>query len=299
MQSFIRHLPVLAAAVLAAAAAPADAAGAAVEIDHCLISVIDEADVPAQEPGVLKEILMKEGRPVAADDLLAQIDDAVPRMEVQVARAKLAVAQVKAGNDINIRYAKAAADAAKAGYDRDAAANRKVPNSVPAEVLTEKLMEYIKAKLSIEQADLEQRIARHEVDVAKAEVEAAKEKVRRHQIRSPQAGVVDNVHRHAGEWVQQGDPVVHVIRLDHLRVDCFVNAVEHRPGEFIDCDARVSVALSGGGKSRTFPGKVVFVDPKIQAGGVFLVRVEVQNEKENEFWLLSPGQGATMTIMTK
>ena len=43
------------------------------------------------------------------DDLLAQIDDAKPKMEVRVAKAKVAVAKEKATDDINIRYAKASA----------------------------------------------------------------------------------------------------------------------------------------------------------------------------------------------
>jgi macrolide-specific efflux system membrane fusion protein len=290
--------PLAALLVLAGAARLAPAAAPDANLDHCLISLIEEAEVPAQELGVLKEIKFKEGQAVAAGDLLAQIDDAKARMEVTVAKAKLAAAKVKADDDINVRYAKAKAEAAKAGYERNAAANRNVPNSVPAELLTEKLMEYTEATLGIEKAQLELRIAGHEAEVAKAEVEAAEDNLRRHRICSPQIGLVDKVHRHAGEWVQAGDPVMHVIRIDRLRVDGFVSAADYGPGDLRGGAAEVHVVLAGG-RPRTFSGKVVFVDPNIQAGGVFLVRVEVQNEQENDCWLLSPGLSATMTIRTK
>ena len=279
--------------------ARAQAAPAAVQVERCLISPVDEAEVPAQEAGVLKEVNMKEGQQVSSGQLLAQIDDAKPRMAVEVAKAKLAAAKEKAGDDINVRYAEASRDVAEANYQVNAQANRKVRDSVPAEVLRELLMKYTEAKLSIEKSKLEMRVAARDTDVAKADLDAAEEDVRRHQVCAPQNGMVDKVHRHAGEWVQMGDPVMHVIRLDRLRVDGFVSSAEHRPGDLHDCDAQVSVVLAGSRKPRTFPGKVVFVDPNIQAGGNFLVRVEVQNEKENDFWLLSPGMMATMKILPK
>ena len=262
MKSVMTYVPLAAAVLLlVAGAAQAQPAAATAKIDHCLISVIDEADVPAQEPGVLKEIKVKEGREVSSGDLLAQIDDAKTQMEVRVAKAKLAAAKEKAGDDISVRYAKASAEVAKADYRGDEEANRKVPGSVPAEVLREKLMKYTEAMLSIEKARLELRIAASEADVAKAEVDAAEENVRRHQVRSPQDGMVDKVHRHAGEWVQRG-------RSGAARHP-------HRPAEGRLLRQRRQVPAGrlprrrGPGprrlgrrqKPRTFPGKVVFVDP--------------------------------------
>jgi hypothetical protein len=43
----------------------------------------------------------------------------------------------------------------------------------------------------------------------------------------------------------------------------------------------------------------VFVNPLIRTGGSFQVRAEVENRKENGFWVLSPGMPATMTIQLK
>ena len=123
--------------------------------------------------------------------------------------------------------------------------------------------------MAIEKAELEMRIAKKEWDAAKAEADAAAENVRRHQIRSPQQGVIVKLHRHVGEWVQQGEPVMHVIRIDRLWVEGFVAAADFHPDDLRGCDAQVTVALAGG-RQRTFPGKVVFVDSIVQnreAGG--------------------------------
>ena len=296
MKSTLFSLAAVLGVIAAAGLQPA--AGADAKVDHCLISLIEEAEVPAQEAGELKEINFKEGQDVVAGDLLAQIDDAKPRLELKVAKAKLAVAKEKAADDINVRYAKAKADVAKADYLVNDDANRKVPNSVPAEVLRGKLMEYTEAKLGIEKAQLELRIASHETEVAQAEVDAANDSLRRHRVCSPQIGLIDRIHRHAGEWVQAGEPVMHVIRIDRLRVEGTVKAADYGPGDLRDGAAEVRVVLAGN-RPRTFTGKVVFVDPNIEAGDVFNVRVEVQNEKENDCWLLSPGLRATMTIHTK
>jgi hypothetical protein len=43
----------------------------------------------------------------------------------------------------------------------------------------------------------------------------------------------------------------------------------------------------------------VFVNPLIRSGGEFQVRTEVKNRKDGEFWLLSPGLKAEMTIQLK
>ena len=291
------YAAVLAGAVLIVAAAPIRTAAAAeCKFEQCLVLLIDEAEVPAQEAGVLKTLLVKEGQQVTAGELLSQIDDAKTKMELKVAVAKLAVAKEKSADDINIRYSKASAEVAKADYLINREANDKVPGSVPAEALRERLMKYTESMLAIEKAKMEMRVAGHEADVAQAEVDAAEENLTRHQIRSPLNGLVVKLHRHAGEWVQQSDAVVHVIRMDRLWVEGFVNAAEFQPNTLRQRTARVDVLVAGG-KTQSFAGKVVFVNPLIQAGGTFQVRVEIENREDDGAWQISPGLNAKMTIL--
>ena len=37
---------------------------------------------------------------------------------------------------------------------------------------------------------------------------------------------------HDGEWVQQGDTVMRLVRVDLLRVEGYLNAKDYRPSEF-------------------------------------------------------------------
>ena len=95
-------------------------------VPNCLLALDAEATVPAQEAGVLMKIPVREGQQVAAGDLLAQIDDAIPQMQYNVACYKLEVAKKQAADDIDVRFATAAAAVAKADYDQAEDANEKV-----------------------------------------------------------------------------------------------------------------------------------------------------------------------------
>ena len=128
-------------------------------LPNCVVSLIDEAQVPAQEAGVIVELKVSAGMNVEKGDLLAQIDDAKPQMEYRVAAAKLAVAKEKSTDDINVRYAIASAKVAEAAYNTADDANRRVPGSVPKTEMQSLWLKHKESTLGIEKAQLEQRIA--------------------------------------------------------------------------------------------------------------------------------------------
>ena len=141
---------------------------------------------------------------------MLQLDDRKAQAELDVAEAKYEAAKTKAeADDINVRYAKAAAAVAKAEYEVNLKANADVPGSVPQVRLNELLLKCTETELAIEKAKLDQKVADEEAKVAKAEVEAAKVMVERHKVVSPIAGVVVDIRAHKGEAVQPaqaGDP---------------------------------------------------------------------------------------------
>lgn len=63
------------------------------------------------------------------------------------------------------------------------------------------------------------RIARAKVDRLEAEEATQRERVRRHTIAAPFAGVVARKVTEAGEWVTPGATVVELVETDNLRVD--------------------------------------------------------------------------------
>ncbi|MBN1393767.1 MAG: HlyD family efflux transporter periplasmic adaptor subunit [Pirellulales bacterium] len=268
-------------------------------LPNCLLSLDEEAEVPAQEEGVLKEIPVREGQQVARGELLVQLEDSVPKMQYLVAGYKLKVAEKEAADDISIRYAKVAEQVAEIEYLQAEEANRKVKGAVPLAEVRRLLLKHREMKLSIEKAEKELVIAALRVKVSEAELKAAEALLKRYQIVAPLDAVVVELSRHEGEWVQRGEPVMRLMRMDRLRVEGYVNAEEFRVAEIQDRPVTVAVTLARG-KKESCPGRIVYVKPSIEAGGEFLVRAEVENRRGGGGeWVLVPGMSAEMTIQLK
>jgi multidrug efflux pump subunit AcrA (membrane-fusion protein) len=101
-----------------------------------------------------------------------------------------------------------------------------------------------------------------------------------------------------GEWVQAGEPVLHVVQVNRLRVQGNLKISDYAPKEVMDRPVTVKVVFARG-RTETFNGKIVFVDPVVEAEGDYVVRALVNNREENGQWLLRPGMDAEMTIQLK
>jgi len=77
-------------------------------IERCLVSVIDDIKVPAQEAGLLTSVEVKEGDLVKREGQLAQIDNRQSMLQKAAAVAEMTVARLKADDEVNELYAKAA-----------------------------------------------------------------------------------------------------------------------------------------------------------------------------------------------
>ena len=89
-----------------------------------------------------------------------------------------------------------------------------------------------------------------------------------------------------------------IVRLNKIWVEGYVKTAEFARHELKDCDATVDIEIKPR-QPLQFQGKVIFVNPTSPTGDSFQVRVEVENRKVGDSWILSPGLPATMTIQTK
>ena len=79
-----------------------------VQVTHCLVSLIDDVQVPAREAGALTSVVVVEGQYVSQNQLLAQIDDRQPRLDKLASELERDAALAKAQDDIEVRYSQAA-----------------------------------------------------------------------------------------------------------------------------------------------------------------------------------------------
>ena len=266
-----------------------------VEIKDCLVSLIEEAQVPAQESGELMAVLARDGQQVAAGEVLARIDDKLAKLEMQVRKTELVVAEKKAKDMVSVDYAKAAAAVFLADYYRLQDSNKQVPRSVPKAEIEKALLQYEQYKLQTKKSEFELEIAALEVKVSEAQVDAAKEHIVRREIKAPWDGIVDEVHRHTGDWVNPGDPVLRLVRMDHLRIKASINADAYAPDEVMGRPVSVLVTLARGA-TETFTGKIAGVSPLVDGNNQFLVWAAITNKKRNGYWILRSGMEVTMTI---
>jgi len=268
-------------------------------LERCIVSLVEEAEVPAREAGVLLELQIREGDVVSRGDLIARIDDSQPDFDRRKAVAEHAQAQAKAESDVDVRYAVAAEQVAKAEYDKANESNNRVPGSVTRVELDRLQLTWKRGELQIEQAQVERKLATMAVQSQEVDIAAAEDAINRRKILAPLDGVVVRVYPHLGEWMQPGDPLARVVRADRLRVEGFVDAARFDPDKVRDRPVTVEVTLADE-RVETFKGRIVFTSPIVESGGEYLVWAEVENRQleagHPEEWMLRPGQTVQMTI---
>ena len=95
------------------------------------------------------------------------------------------------------------------------------------------------------------------------------------------------MHRHEGEWVQPGDQVLRVIRMDRLWIDGYLSAAAYLRDEIDGRPVSVTIELAHN-RRVTLSGKVVFVSPR-PVGGKFSFRCEVRNKAPGRTLAAEPG----------
>jgi beta-lactamase regulating signal transducer with metallopeptidase domain len=139
-----------------------------------------ERDLAIEKARLDHRIAAEEAKVAKAEfEAAKRPDDRKAQRELQMieAEARYNVAKARAEDDINVRYAVAAAEVAKADYEISKKAHDAAPTSVSQERLNELLLKCTEAELAIEKTKLDQRIAGEVAKVAKAALERTKRKV--------------------------------------------------------------------------------------------------------------------------
>lgn len=265
------------------------------------IKIIRQAEIPAEEAGVLRTFGVKEGQNIEAGELLGSIDKTDAELMTKIAASEYEAAKKTADNLISIEYAAKAWEVAKADLEASLAANRIEKGTVTKQQLRSQ-------KLQADRSVMQAEMAKEEVLVAKLTALAkyntyvrAREAIKRRDILAPMNGVVVEKYKHEGEWVQPGESVLKVIQMDRLWVEGPINGEEHTWHRILGRKVKITVTLTGkeanGDKSeRVFYGQVDFASPLIDSNE-YTIRAEIENVKENGRWILSPGLDAKVEIL--
>ncbi|MGC4005956.1 MAG: HlyD family efflux transporter periplasmic adaptor subunit [Pirellulales bacterium] len=130
-------------------------------------------------------------------------------------------------------------------------------------------------------ADLNLKLKQRELDLAEI-------KLRRRTLTAPFDGAVVQIHKRLGEWLQPGEKVLRLTRVDRLRVEGFVPAGD-LPGDLTGATARFRTS-----DGPPMEAKIAFVSPEVNAVNN---QVRVWAVIANDAGKLRPGQSGVLEIV--
>ena len=188
-----------------------------------VLSPLEAAEVPAQQTGVLREIVVSEGGIVAEGETLARLDDRQAKLDVAKADLESSQAKARATNQIRVQFAEKSLAVAKAELERSQESISQFAKSISQSQLDVE-------KLTVEKLTLEAAQAKHELELddfawklKQQEVAEAKLRLAQHEVQAPFAGTVALIWARRGEWVELGAPVVRLVAIDKLRAEGFLD----------------------------------------------------------------------------
>jgi len=266
--------------------------GAAANADEVavLVTLIEEADVPALQPGQLAELAIVEGQSVVAGELLGKLSDKSATLDVTQAEIELVNARQQAENDVQVRLRRQAADVAATELRRAEESRHRHPKSVSATEMDLLRLTASQSVLEIEAAEHDLATARRATDLRENELRLAQHQLSERQIRAPIDGLVVRVNQKKGEWVQPGDVVARIVRLDRLRAEGYLHSDQIQAWM---PETRVTLTVNAGGKDEMFVGTLGFVSPEVNPVNG---QVRFWAEIDNAHHRLRPGISAKLVI---
>jgi multidrug efflux pump subunit AcrA (membrane-fusion protein) len=280
----------------------------AVVVERAVVTLINDNKVPATEAGmILGPLPVEEGSSVEKDGLVAQIDNRSTLAKQKIAEAEYMGAKAQSENVAEVEVAEAAIKVSEEEYQMNLDIQKKNPAAVSASQVRKDKFNLEKAGAQKKQALSEQHIAGLTANAKYAQYEAASIELDLRQIKSPFKGEVVEIMKRPGDWVTAGEPIMHIVGLDKVRVKGFVFASGENVASQADVygkDVTIEVDAAGG-KKATVKGKIGFASPVLVGVGTtrqFAVWAEVDNETTTDpvtkqvTWKLQPGSVAKMTI---
>jgi RND family efflux transporter MFP subunit len=227
------------------------------ELD-CLIEPFTESQVSSSVPGILREYRVDRGDHVTSGQILAMLNTEVERATVDLAKIKAQAKEDLESKKTRLNFIKR-----KQQRHQDLYKKKAISYQLVDEVETELLL----AEQEYRQAKENQRIARVELERAKAALE---QKI----IRSPVDGIVVDTFIAPGESVED-KPILKMAQIDPLKVEVIV-PVELYGSVIEGTTAIVKPEQPIGGE---YQARVTIVDRVIDgASGTFGVRLEIPNK---------------------
>lgn len=189
---------------LPASAQAQEAAGGQSELD-CVIEARQMVELGSSEQGVVKEITVKRGDVIEIGAVLARLDSEIQTLAVELARQRAERTVEIQANSARLEYRRREIQRLKKLHEKDIVSTK-----------------------SLDEAEIERRLAvynlaaaRIEQDMARTELRLNQARLDRRTIRSPVDGVVVEVSMAPGELVHDQSQLMKIAVVDPLNVEVY------------------------------------------------------------------------------
>lgn len=278
MKTLAIHLTICLTLIATTGISLGDDTTVGIRISGCRIKPADHVTLSINESGII-DVVPQEGDQVESGQEVARLQDEVPR-------TALAVAQKEAANDVEIRFSEIASEVAELEHQQAVKVNQTVKGSITVIDIRRRKLEFDQSVMRTELAKYNQEVATLKRDQASAHLSAFR-------VTAPFSGTVNKVMRHKGEAIRQGDPVLEIVNTKRVRIEGFLDASKRRgvtAGMAVQIDPELR---DPDGPAVSLKGKIAFVDTVVQP---VTQQVRIWADVDNTDESLLPGQTAQMTI---
>ncbi len=262
-------------------AVPVDAVRREPVQEHRLVTgqlrAVRRSRVATKEPGLLIDLLVREGQPVSKGDVLARLDSRRLELELAAIEAdKEAVAGIIEERKATLAWRQRDQDLIQASFDRGASNPRELLNAESAVTV---------ANARVCQAERQQA-------VIAARAELLKERLSDMTITAPFDGVVVTRHAELGEWIGEGDPLLELVSSG--KIEAWLNVPQRYFGAVAGKPVAIALDIEATGLSLIINEKRVIpeVDPRARS---FTVVATLDDQPSGR---LTPGMSVTAWVPT-
>lgn len=238
------------------------------------LRAVSRAEVAAQEPEAVAEVLVDEGERVEAGAVLVRLDDRRIKAQIAEAEARLQSAQEM--------VAQRAAELKRARDDL----------KMNEGLLSDKAIsrsQFLDAERTLAVTEAQQKSANQSVVETKSQIELLEIRRQDLEIKAPFAGIITGRNVEPGEWIAAGQPVAALVTVDP--VEAWLDVPERHLGDLSREPGGVRIRLSSGGDVFE-PSKVVIVPDVEPRSQLFTAVATLGNAEGN----LAPGRSITGVV---
>jgi RND family efflux transporter MFP subunit len=264
-----------------------------IRVENVFLVPSRQLDVPAREGGLITRLIVREGDHVRAGDLLGQLEEVTPQLVLRRADAELGRVRRESQNDLKLQIARKIEEVAGAELMRAEQSESRVKGSVTPTEFDRLRLTLERSRLETAQAQFEFELAAQQITLGELDKQLAEAAWERRRIISPADGVVVEVHREQGEWIEPGQTLLRLVTLDQMRAEGFVAA--ERAWQW-EPNQQVAIRVAQEGSDLICQGRLAFISPEIHPVNG---QVRFWAEIDNQAGRLRPGMRVIMELSRK